>query len=185
MPWPAKAIRRRTGAGCGQALLDTGLEMAVNKGLGGLHLAESPARWASPSPISTRFSTRLEDFSLQLREEQRGRLLRLLEQELALPEGTWEDHVEAFFWMVLRHRNHGILVMTQREEAELHSRLTPERFRDFRPGQRAFMLRLMALLEIPGGGLPTGGAGQPGVFLPPDLQLRAGVHALSLSGLSG
>ena len=44
-------------------------------------------------------------------------LLRLLEQELALPEGTWEDHVEAFFWMVLRHRNHGILVMTQRAEA--------------------------------------------------------------------
>ena len=81
-------------------------------------------------------------------EEQRGRLLRLLEQELARPEGTWEDRVESFFQTILRHRDHGILVMTQREEAELHSRLTPERFRDFRPGQRAFMLRLMALLEI-------------------------------------
>lgn len=40
-----------------QALLDTGLEMAVNKGLGGLHLAELTARWGSPNPISTRFLT--------------------------------------------------------------------------------------------------------------------------------
>lgn len=29
-------------------------------------------------------------------EEQRCRLLRLLEQELARPEGTWEEHVESF-----------------------------------------------------------------------------------------
>ena len=38
--------------------------------------------------------------------------------------------------------------MTQGEEADLHSRLTPERFQDFRPGQRDFFLRLMALLDI-------------------------------------
>ena len=29
-----------------------------------------------------------------------------------------------------------------------YSRLTPERFQDFRPGQRDFFLRLMALLDI-------------------------------------
>src|SRR5699024_8958373 len=94
------------------------------------------------------FFNSLEDFSLQLMEEQRGRLLRLLEQELARPEGTWEDRVESFFQTILRHRDHGILVMTQREEADLHSRLAPERFQNFRPGQRAFFLRLMALLDI-------------------------------------
>ena len=71
-----------------------------------------------------------------------------LERELARPEGSWEERVARFFQNILRHRDHGILVMTQREEADLHSRLAPERFRDFRPGQRAFMLRLMALLEI-------------------------------------
>ena len=131
-----------------QALLDTGLEMAVNKGLGGLHLAELTRAVGISKPYFYTFFNSLEDFSLQLMEEQRGRLLRLLEQELARPEGTWEDRVESFFQTILRHRDHGILVMTQREEAELHSRLTPERFRDFRPGQRAFMLRLMALLEI-------------------------------------
>ena len=38
--------------------------------------------------------------------------------------------------------------MTQGQEADLHSRLTPERFQDFRPGQRDFFLRLMALLDI-------------------------------------
>ena len=38
--------------------------------------------------------------------------------------------------------------VTQGEEADLHSRLTPERFQDFRPGQRDFFLRLMALLDI-------------------------------------
>lgn len=81
-------------------------------------------------------------------EEQRCRLLRLLEQELARPEGTWEEHVESFFRTILRHRDHGILVMTQGEEADLHRRLTPERFQNFRPGQRAFFLQLMALLEI-------------------------------------
>ena len=56
--------------------------------------------------------------------------------------------MESFFQTILRHRDHGILVMTQREEADLHSRLAPEQFRDFRPGQRAFFLQLMALLEI-------------------------------------
>jgi len=45
-------------------------------------------------------------------------------------------------------RENGILVMTQGEEADLHSRLTPERFQDFRPGQRDFFLRLMGLLDI-------------------------------------
>ena len=131
-----------------QALLDTGLEMAVRMGLGGLHLAELTRAVGISKPYFYTFFDSLEDFSLQLMEEQRYRLLRLLEQELSRPEGTWEDHVEAFFWMALRHRDHGLLVMTQREEADLHSRLTPERFQDFRPGQRAFFLRLMALLDI-------------------------------------
>ena len=131
-----------------QALLDTGLKIAVDRGLGGLHLAELTRAVGISKPYFYTFFNSLEEFSLELMEEQRDRLLRLLERELARPEATWEDHVEAFFWLVLRHRDHGLLVMTQREEAELHSRLTPERFRDFRPGQRAFMLRLMALLEI-------------------------------------
>ena len=131
-----------------RALLDTGLEMAVQKGLGGLHLAELTRAVGISKPFFYSFFDSLEDFQLQLMEEQRDRLLRLLERELSRPEGTWEDHVEAFFWIVLRHRDHGILVMTQREEAELHSRLAPERFRDFRPGQRAFILQLMALLDI-------------------------------------
>ena len=127
-----------------QALLDTGLEMAVNKGLGGLHLAELTRAVGISKPYFYTFFDSLEDFSLQMMEEQRCRLLRLLEQELARPEGTWEEHVES----ILRHRDHGILVMTQGEEADLHRRLTPERFQNFRPGQRAFFLQLMALLEI-------------------------------------
>ena len=131
-----------------QALLDTGLEMAVRMGLGGLHLAELTRAVGISKPYFYTFFDSLEDFSLQMMEEQRCRLLRLLEQELARPEGTWEDRVESFFQTILRHRDHGILVMTQREEADLHSRLAPEQFRDFRPGQRAFFLQLMALLEI-------------------------------------
>ena len=131
-----------------QALLDTGLEMAVNKGLGGLHLAELTRAVGISKPYFYTFFDSLEDFSLQMMEEQRCRLLRLLEQELARPEGTWEEHVESFFRTILRHRDHGILVMTQGEEADLHRRLTPERFQNFRPGQRAFFLQLMALLEI-------------------------------------
>ena len=131
-----------------QALLDTGLRIAVDRGLGGLHLAELTRAVGISKPYFYTFFNSLEDFSLQLMEEQRGRLLRLLERELARPEGTWEDRVESFFRTILRHRDHGILVMTQREEADLHSRLAPERFRDFRPGQRAFFLQLMALLEI-------------------------------------
>ena len=131
-----------------QALLDTGLEMAVRMGLGGLHLAELTRAVGISKPYFYTFFDSLEDFSLQLMEEQRYRLLRLLEQELARPEGTWEEHVESFFRTILRHRDHGILVMTQGEEADLHRRLTPERFQNFRPGQRAFFLQLMALLEI-------------------------------------
>ena len=69
-----------------QALLDTGLEMAVNKGLGGLHLAELTRAVGISKPYFYTFFNSLEDFSLQLMEEQRGRLLRLLEQELALPD---------------------------------------------------------------------------------------------------
>ena len=45
-----------------QALLDTGLNMAVSKGLKGLHLRSSPRRWGFPSPISTRFLTRWRIF---------------------------------------------------------------------------------------------------------------------------
>ena len=131
-----------------QALLDTGLKIAVDRGLGGLHLAELTRAVGISKPYFYTFFNSLEEFSLQLMEEQRDRLLRLLERELARPEGTWEDRVESFFLTILRHRDHGILVMTQREEADLHSRLAPERFRDFRPGQRAFFLQLMALLEI-------------------------------------
>ena len=131
-----------------QSLLDTGLQIAVERGLRGLHLAELTKCVGISKPFFYTFFDSLEDFSLQLMEEQRSRLCRLLEQELSRPEGTWEDHVEAFFWMALRHRDHGLLVMTQREEADLHSRLTPERFQDFRPGQREFIHRLMTLLEI-------------------------------------
>lgn len=133
--------------------LDTGLNMAVSKGLKGLHLAELAAAVGISKPYFYTFFDSLEDFSLQMMEEQRCRLLRLLEQELARPEGTWEEHVESFFRTILRHRENGILVMTQGEEADLHSRLTPERFQDFRPGQRDFFLRLMALLDIRAGGL--------------------------------
>ena len=131
-----------------QALLDTGLNMAVSTGLKGLHLAELAAAVGISKPYFYTFFDSLEDFSLQMMEEQRCRLLRLLEQELARPEGIWEEHVESFFRTILRHRENGILVMTQGEEADLHSRLTPERFQDFRPGQRDFFLRLMALLDI-------------------------------------
>ena len=119
-----------------QALLDTGLNMAVSKGLKGLHLAELAAAVGISKPYFYTFFDSLEDFSLQMMEEQRCRLLRLLEQELARPEGTWEEHVESFFRTILRHRENGILVMTQGEEADLHSRRTPERFQDFRPGQQ-------------------------------------------------
>mgnify|MGYP001529005905 CR=1 FL=1 len=118
-----------------QALLDTGLNMAVSKGLKGLHLAELAAAVGISKPYFYTFFDSLEDFSLQM-------------MELARPEGTWEEHVESFFRTILRHRENGILVMTQGEEADLHSRLTPERFQDFRPGQRDFFLRLMALLDI-------------------------------------
>ena len=111
-----------------QALLDTGLNMAVSKGLKGLHLAELAAAVGISKPYFYTFFDSLEDFSLQMMEEQRCRLLRLLEQELARPEGIWEEHVESFFRTILRHRENGILVMTQGEEADLHSRLTPERF---------------------------------------------------------
>ena len=58
-----------------QALLDTGLEMAVNKGLGGLHLAELTRAVGISKPYFYTFFNSLEDFSLQLMEEQRGRLL--------------------------------------------------------------------------------------------------------------
>ena len=101
-----------------QALLDTGLNMAVSKGLKGLHLAELAAAVGISKPYFYTFFDSLEDFSLQMMEEQRCRLLRLLEQELARPEGTWEEHVESFFRTILRHRENGILVMTQGEEAE-------------------------------------------------------------------
>lgn len=80
-----------------QALLDTGLNMAVSKGLKGLHLAELAAAVGISKPYFYTFFDSLEDFSLQMMEEQRCRLLRLLEQELARPEGTWEEHVESFF----------------------------------------------------------------------------------------
>ena len=103
-----------------QALLDTGLNMAVSKGLKGLHLAELAAAVGISKPYFYTFFDSLEDFSLQMMEEQRCRLLRLLEQELARPEGTWEEHVESFFRTILRHRENGILVMTQGEEADLH-----------------------------------------------------------------
>ena len=86
-----------------QALLDTGLNMAVSKGLKGLHLAELAAAVGISKPYFYTFFDSLEDFSLQMMEEQRCRLLRLLEQE---------------------------------------------RFQAFRPGQRDFFLRLMALLDI-------------------------------------
>ena len=101
-----------------QALLDTGLNMAVSKGLKGLHLAELAAAVGISKPYFYTFFDSLEDFSLQMMEEQRCRLLRLLEQELARPEGTWEEHVESFFRTILRHRENGILVMTQGEAME-------------------------------------------------------------------
>ena len=131
-----------------QSLLDTGLQIAVERGLRGLHLAELTKCVGISKPFFYTFFDSLEDFSLQLMEEQRSRLCRLLEQELARPEGTWEDRVESFFRTILRHRDNGILVMTQREEADLHSRLAPEQFEDFRPGQREFFSRVMELLEI-------------------------------------
>ena len=68
-----------------QALLDTGLNMAVSKGLKGLHLAELAAAVGISKPYFYTFFDSLEDFSLQMMEEQRCRLLRLLEQELARP----------------------------------------------------------------------------------------------------
>ena len=49
-----------------QALLDTGLEMAVNKGLGGLHLAELTRAVGISKPYFYTFFNSLEDFSLQL-----------------------------------------------------------------------------------------------------------------------
>ena len=132
-----------------QALLDTGLEMAGHGGLKCLHLAELTRAVGISKPYFYTFFDSLEDFTLQMMEEQRSRLLRLLERELARPGGSWEERVEAFFRTILRHRDNGILVMTQREEADLHSRLTPERFADFRPGQQMFFRRVMELLDIP------------------------------------
>ncbi len=67
-----------------QALLDTGLNMAVSKGLKGLHLAELAAAVGISKPYFYTFFDSLEDFSLQMIEEQRCRLLRLLEFFLRL-----------------------------------------------------------------------------------------------------
>ena len=58
-----------------QALLDTGLNMAVSKGLKGLHLAELAAAVGISKPYFYTFFDSLEDFSLQMMEEQRCRLL--------------------------------------------------------------------------------------------------------------
>ena len=56
-----------------QALLDTGLNMAVSKGLKGLHLAELAAAVGISKPYFYTFFDSLEDFSLQMMEEQPGR----------------------------------------------------------------------------------------------------------------
>ena len=48
-----------------QALLDTGLNMAVSKGLKGLHLAELAAAVGISKPYFYTFFDSLEDFSLQ------------------------------------------------------------------------------------------------------------------------
>ena len=56
-------------------------------------MAELAAAVGISKPYFYTFFDSLEDFSLQMMEEQRCRLLRLLEQELARPEGTWEEHV--------------------------------------------------------------------------------------------
>ena len=65
-----------------------GMQIAVERGLRGLHLAELTKCVGISKPFFYTFFDSLEDFSLQLMEEQRSRLCRLLEQELSRPEGT-------------------------------------------------------------------------------------------------
>lgn len=132
-----------------QALLDAGQRIASKDGLRALHLAELTAGAGISKPYFYTFFDSLEDFCLQLMEEQRARLERLLVQTLAQSGLSWEERVEAFLHVILDHRENGIIVMTQQEEAALHSSLDPARFQAFRPGQRAFFSRLLEILGIP------------------------------------
>lgn len=137
-----------------QALLDAGQKTAAKNGLHALRLAELTASVGISKPYFYTFFDSLEDFCLQLMETQRQRLEQLLVQELAQGDGTWEERLERFFHTILLHRENGIIVMTQQEEAALHSRLDPARFQAFRPGQREFFRRLLKLLEIPESACP-------------------------------
>lgn len=131
-----------------QALLDAGRATAAREGLHALHLAELTASVGISKPYFYTFFDSLEDFCLQMMEDQRRGLEALLAQELAREDGTWEERVERFLRIILAHRENGIIVMTQQEEAALHNCLEPARFRAFRPGQREFFRRLLKLLDV-------------------------------------
>ena len=89
-----------------QALLDTGLEMAVRMGLGGLHLAELTRAVGISKPYFYTFFDSLEDFSLQLMEEQRGRLLRLLEHRQPFES---EEHMKHWLLRVAVNESRKLL----------------------------------------------------------------------------
>ena len=72
-----------------QALLDTGLNMAVSKGLKGLHLAELAAAVGISKPYFYTFFDSLEDFSLQMMEEQRCRWNRSWPGRRGPGRSTW------------------------------------------------------------------------------------------------
>ncbi len=103
-----------------QALLDVGQRIASKDGLRALHLAELTAGVGISKPYFYTLFDSLEDFCLQLMEEQRIRLEQLLIRTLAQSGLSWEERVEAFLRVILDHRENGIIVMTQQEEAALH-----------------------------------------------------------------
>lgn len=130
-------------------LLETALNEYSKHGIKGVRLEVILKDVGISKPFFYKFFDSVPEFVIQVLDYQWIRLSKIEKEIEAHHEWTWQNKATALFDILIHHRDHGILIMTQEEEVWVRKHLDEQRYQQFMDTQISFFESLLVWWNIP------------------------------------
>lgn len=144
-----KAYSQQERTALKKRLHEIGLDIYLKQGIQNVKLPEILQLAGISKPFFYTFYPSLGDLIIDIIDEQRISIMKLLEKTQADETLDWRGKIEAFLYPLLHHREHRFFILSPEEEVWLYQRLTKQCFDSFQKSQIAFYEDLLAAWEVP------------------------------------
>ena len=126
-----KAYSQQERTALKKRLHEIGLDIYLKQGIQNVKLPEILQLAGISKPFFYTFYPSLGDLIIDIIDEQRISIMKLLEKTQADETLDWRGKIEAFLYPLLHHREHRFFILSPEEEVWLYQRLTKQCFDSF------------------------------------------------------